>query len=326
MTASPAHQPSATEDPDTRGYPIINPLTGKRISSDDPYRPTHAFDDVESDTRTYVHPRTGERFTSVTTALSAVEKAGLLPWYAKLATLAAVSNVAQLTAAAESGSIDCGDDRCGKCLTCLIARFRRAPERERDAAADRGVRFHHLAEIFALTGRIIPHADDIAPHVANFLDFVQVHQVEFDAAEVTVLNREHGWGGTLDNIMTCGWMPPKHRDLIGVPLLADYKTSNHIFAQSGLQLAAYRHAECVLLEDGSEHQLPPAHPDVALSLQINAAGWWVRPCPTTDEVYAKFLRILGTWRDLHAPDVDLVGRAMYKPRKNPTTTAAATAV
>jgi hypothetical protein len=323
MTATPVDQRSAVEGTDVRQTTFVNPLTGKRIVLDDPYRPIHAFDDAESNTRTYIHPRTRERFTSVTTVLSVIEKWGLAPWYAKHGVLDTIANLAEVNAAAGAGRVTCElGEFCGVCLTCLIARFRRAPERERDAAADRGIRFHHVAEIYALTGEIIPHDPDIAPHVINFLDFVRVHQVTFHAAEVTVLNRADGWGGTLDNVLECGWMPPKHRDLIGVPLMSDYKTGS-IHVQAGLQLAAYRNAEVMLLDDGSEHEIPPAHPDVALSLQINAKGWWVRPCPTTEQAYDKFQRVLGLWRDLHEPDLDIVGRAMYKPRPRKTTTTTA---
>jgi len=321
MTASPVSQRSAIEGTDVRNpQTFVNPVTGKQITVDDPYHPVHAFDNADSNTRTYIHPRTGERFTSVTTALGIVEKPGLAPWYAKLATLDAVSHLDQLTTAAQRGNASCGDQWCGECLTCLIASFRKAPERERDAAADRGTRFHHIAEIYALTGKVVGHADDLKPHVAHLLDFVRVHQVTFQAAEITVLHRVDGWGGTLDGVITCGWMPPKHRDLIGVPLVVDYKTSNRIFKQAGLQLAAYNNAECALLDDGSEHPLPPSHPDVALSLQINASGWWVRPCPTTKQAYDKFRRVLEIWRDLNEPDLDLVERAMYKPSAKTTTT------
>lgn len=313
---TPAIQTSGTSDMPATEY--VNPLTGKRIVLGDPYRPIHAFDDQESDHRTYVHPRTGERFVSVTTALGIIDKHGLPPWYAKLAALDLIGHLDQASAAAAAGRADCAGTWCGQCLTCLIAHAKKAPIRERDAAADRGIRFHHVAEIYALTGRIIGHDEDIVPHVGNFLDFVRTHQVTFQASEITVLHRADQWGGTLDGIMTCGWMPPKHRNLVGAPLLFDYKTSNNIYAQSGLQLTAYRNAECALLDDGSEHPLPDAHPDVALSIQINAAGWWVRPCPTTPDAYAAFQRVLAVWRDFNEPTMDLVGRAMYKPRTKTT--------
>lgn len=310
MTSPPDHQNSKDHSQQT----FTNPLTGKQIVLGDPYRPIHAFDDQTSNSRVYIHPKTNETFTSVTTALGIIEKYGLAPWYAKLGVLDAVQNLPRLTTAASTGLVDCGGTKCQQCLTCLIMECRRAPERARDEAADRGIRFHHVAEIYALTGEIIPHDPDITGHVLNFLDFINIHKVEFQAAEITVLHRGDRWGGTLDNIIRCGWMPPKHRDLIGIPLLSDYKTGS-IYQQAGLQLAAYRNAETMLLDDGSEHPMPPAHPDVALSIQITGDGWWFRPCPTTDAAYAKFQRVLALWRDIHEPDLDLVGRAMYKPRK-----------
>jgi hypothetical protein len=274
--------------------------------------PTHAFDD--DSVRTYVHPITDERFTSVTTALGIIDKKALNPWYAKMATLHMLGQLPKINAAASAGRVSCQRSGCGQCLMCLISAARKAPERERDAAANRGVRLHDVAQWYGLTGEIIPHDDDIAGHVRNFLEFVRVHEVTFLATEVTVLNRTHGWGGTLDTQIVCGWMPPKHVDLIGVPLLADYKTSNGVYGTTGLQLAGYNNAESILLDGGAE--LPPlvSHPDVALSIQIRADGWWVRPCPTDEQAYAVFLRALQLWRDMNESDIEYVGRAMYKPR------------
>lgn len=274
--------------------------------------PVHAFDDAESNFRTYVHPRTGERFTSVTTALGILTKDALPYWYGKMSAIRAIELTKELAAAGTRRF--CEGTHCGRCMSCLLADIQHAGERERDAAADRGTRFHHVAEVYAVTGEIIPHAPDIAPHIRNFLTFVEIHKVTFHASEVTVLNRADGWGGTLDTVLSCGWMPKKHVDLIGVPLYGDYKTSNGIYEQSGLQLAGYRNAESVLLPDGSEDTMPDAHTDIALSIQIKATGWWVRPCPTTPPAYEKFVRALQLWRDINEPDLDLVGRAMYKPR------------
>lgn len=277
--------------------------------------PRHAFDDQDSTTRTYIHPRTQETFTSVTTALGIIEKTMLPRWYGKMSAISALTNLDRLTNAATAGRATCDGTFCGRCLTCIAHEITTAGEQARDAAADRGTRLHHVAETYALTGEIIGHDQDIAPHVANFEAFIKIHQVTFQASEVTVLNRATRWGGTLDSVITCGWMPPKHVDLIGVPLIADYKTSNHIYPRDGLQLAAYRHGEAVLLPDGSEHPLPDANPNTGLSIQITAGGFWVRPCPVGDAPYAKFLRALSLWRDLHEPDLDLVGRAMYKRKK-----------
>lgn len=273
--------------------------------------PPAAFTDVETGSRVYIHPITGEIFTSVTTGLGIIDKSDLPYWYGKQSAIHAVEHLPQLIAATRRQF--CADDLCGECLRCLGRAIQRAGEAERDAAADRGTRFHHVAEQFALTGQWVEFDDDIAGNVAQFREFIDVHRVEFDAAEVTVLNRAGRWAGTLDAVITCGWMPPKHRDLIGVPMYVDYKTGS-IHDQAGLQLAAYRNGESVLFPDGSELPMPGAHAETGLSIQIRANGWWVRPCPVGAAAYAKFMRAMTLWRDINEPDLDLVGRAMYKPR------------
>ena len=274
--------------------------------------PPLAVDDPATNRRVYLHPLTGELFTSATTALSIIDKQALPYWYGKQSAICALESLQAMMDAVRVPP--CNGQHCGICLTCLALRIRHAGDRERDAAADRGSRFHNVAEQRALTGRWISFDPDLEPYVEQFERFIDLHKVEFHAAEVTVINRAHRWGGTLDTVLTCGWMPPKHRNLIGVPLLGDYKTGNKIYESAGLQLAGYRHGEAVLLPDGTEHHLPLADTETALSIQIRADDFWVRPCPVGDAAYAKFLRTLALWRDINEPDLKLVGRAMYKPR------------
>lgn len=282
--------------------------------------PANAVSDPETGDRVYIHPITLEIFTSATTALGIIDKNALPYWYGKQSAIRAVEILDRLNAATKIRF--CDDQRCGSCLPCLIAEIQSAGNDARDAAADRGTRFHHVAEQLAITGEWIPYDEDLTGRIQQFKRFLTIHRVEFHAAEVTVINRTHGWAGTLDTVLSCGWMPPKHRDLIGVPVYADYKTGS-IYAQAGLQLAGYRNGEAVLLPDGRECPMPGAHTETGLSIQITNEDFWVRPCPVGDAAYQKFLRALALWRDINQPDLDLVGRAMCKPR--PKTTPAATA-
>jgi hypothetical protein len=283
--------------------------------------PPTAITDPETDRRYYLHPVTGERFVSVTTVLSIIEKLALPYWYGKMAADAVLDNMLALVRSIHVQACAPDDIRCGRCLSCLISTIRNAGNNERDAAADRGTRFHHVAEHYALTGEIIPHDDDIAGNVFHFLRFVNMHKVTFQAAEVTVIDRDDMTGGTLDTVITCGWMPPKHRDLIGVPLYADYKTGSHIYEQAALQLAKYRRSQAALLPDGTEARMPDGHSEVGLSIQIRPDNFWVRPVAVCEQAHAKFRHALALWRDINEPDLDLVGRAMYKPRPKPATTA-----
>lgn len=273
--------------------------------------PPNAFTDAETGGRVYIHPITGESFVSYTTVLSVLDK-GVLPyWYGKQSARHAVERLTDMVKAVARPF--CEDGACAECLRCVMRDIAAAGERERDVAADRGTRFHNVAEQYALTGQWIEFDDDIAPNVEQFRRFIEIHRVEFHAAEVTSINRLDGVAGTLDVVLTCGWMPPKHRDLIGVPVYGDYKTGS-VHEIAGLQLAACRNGEAVLLPDGREAPMPGAHTETALSIQIKKDDFYVRPCPVGKDAYQKFLRALALWRDINEPDLELVGRAMYKPR------------
>lgn len=317
MSTVPTTQPTATREPGTAPTTITNPYSGKTIDLSAPGELANATTN-DDDSRTYVHPVTGESFPSVTTILGALSKRHLPAWYAKTAVLDIMENLDAIHQAASTGNADCGKDRCGQCVTCLMFHAIGTPTRLRDEAGNRGSRFHHVAEVYALTGAIIPHDRDIAPHINNFQEFLRVHEVQFRATEITVLNRADGWAGTLDGIMVCGWMPPKHRDLIGRPLLFDYKTSNGINDAAGLQLAAYRNAETVMFPDGTEVPLPDCDPTTALSLQINAKGWWVRPVDVGPAGYARFIDVHRIHTATTDPDTEIIGRAMCKPRAKKT--------
>lgn len=277
--------------------------------------PSTALD--TDDHRVYIHPITKETFTSVTTILGeTIAKPRLPAWYARHASIRALELLPKLATAARHPL--CGrDSHCGRCVECLRRAIAHAPTQARDIAADRGTRVHHIAEWYALTGTWLTPDPDITTHAAHLRDLATTHQISFHAAEVTVLNRAHGWAGTLDAVLTCGWMPPKHADLVDIPLYTDYKTGG-VWEQAAYQLAAYRHAEAVLLPDGTELPTPGAHTTTGLSIQITGDGWWIRPCQVDDDAYRRFLRVLDLHRDLYTTDRSIIGRAMYKPRRKAT--------
>lgn len=269
---------------------------------------------MEENRRFYLHPLTMERFVSSTTALGVIAKDALPHWYGKKSSEWVLDHLLDVVRSPDREP--CGTtgwDPCLRCLPCVLRQIRHAGEDERDIAGDRGSRFHHVAEQYILTGEIIPHAPDIAGHVLHFLRFVDMHRVTFQAAEATIINRAHRFAGTLDAVLTCGWMPPRHRDLIGVPLVADWKTSTRIYKPVALQVASYRAGEAILLPDGSEVPLPEADPENGLCVQIRADGFWARRLAIGPPTREKFLRALALWRDLNEPDVELVGRSMYQP-------------
>ncbi len=201
----------------------------------------NADTNAETGERHYIHPRTGERFVSVTTVLHVVGKDGLPYWAAKTVQEEAREILPRLVKASRRRPCDTrGDDRCDVCPDCLGLYLRRAPDRLRDEAADRGTRVHQVAEHYTLTGELLPHDPDVAPFVAQYMEFRRQFQPTYEAAEMTVINRTHGYAGTLDKVVRLGWCPPKYRHLIGVPMVGDIKTGKGVYPEFALQLAAYR--------------------------------------------------------------------------------------
>lgn len=288
-----------------------------------PTGPVNADTNPETGARWYIHPVTGERFVSVTTILQVVAKEALPYWAAKVTAEYALSNLPKLVKATRRMPCDMkGDDRCGLCLDCVALELRRTPDRERDAAADRGTRIHHVAEQHVLSGEVIGHHDDIAASVKQFLRFRDQFQPTYEASELTVLSRTHGYGGTLDAIARLGWCPPKYRDLAGVPMVIDTKSGKGCYRDYALQLAAYRHADVVLLPDGTEQPMPKTH-EIGALLHVRPEDYWVRPVQIGERTFNAFLGVLDQWR--WQQEESPIMRAMYRPAQKVTEDPAAVA-
>jgi hypothetical protein len=172
-----------------------------------------------------------------------------------------------------------------------------APDRIRDAAAARGSKVHELAEeaVKALaieaTQLVIDGVnrqtilarctDETRPYVSSFLDFVRDHQPVFLMAEGTVYNRSAGYAGTLD----AGFILPKVWP--DEPVLGDYKTGNQVYAEVGMQLAAYSRGEFVGMPDGTEAPMPAFKR--AVCLHLTPTGYELRPVRIDDQIYLAFL-------------------------------------
>lgn len=273
---------------------------------------------IQDGNRWYTHPRTGERWISVTSILEVVNKPKLPFWSAGLAAEAAFERLPMLVKAARRRS--CGrpraDDSCNRCRECVQWWVESRHIAEKDEAADRGSRIHHVAEHFALTGELPPHDDDIADYVVQYLRFTKDFEVTYDASEMTVISRQYGYAGTLDGIIRCGWLPPKHKDWIGKPLLMDVKSGKSVWGESAMQLNGYHNADAVMLPNGDEMPLPPV--EGLVTVHVRPDNYHVRPMDDEPDTFGAFLSALSIWRwqDKHGGDgKGAVGRSMSKPRQ-----------
>jgi hypothetical protein len=168
----------------------------------------------------------------------------------------------------------------------LLAR----PDTKRDKAANLGTSIHNAVEAYVLGKPFPTWPEDIRPRMLAFEDYLSTFEPAYEMAESSVFNRTHRYAGTLDSHITIGRGPHQGRRL-----LLDVKTGKGVYAEVGLQLAAYRFAEFVGAPDGSEQPLPEV--DGAAVLHLPAAGGWdLLDIRTDDEVFRSFLYVREVFR------------------------------
>jgi len=200
--------------------------------------------------RLYSHPVTGETALSVTTVLGdGIPKKALPGWAARTAAEYATANIHELAKLVDEGGVSFKE---------AIDRIKGAPWRQRDNKADIGTAVHDVAELLA--GKpagsdyeldLAEYDESIHGYLLSLLGWFEKWEPIVEATETTVWSRQHGYAGTLDLICS---IPSRHPD--GGFMLLDFKTSKVVYGETALQLAAYAHADFVLLDDGTEHDIP----------------------------------------------------------------------
>lgn len=233
-----------------------------------------------------------ESFISVTTILSrGIPKPALTNWAAKSVAEFVAENFDQVAA--------------------LVAKDKRAaidlckgsPWRSRDKAADLGSLIHDYAEAHVL-GAARPEAPPEAQaHLAHFNAFLEDYQPEYVMTEATVFNRRYGWAGTLDAIA----------DIAGERWLIDYKTGKGIYAESAVQLSAYRNGEFVGMPDGTEAPVPEV--ERCGVLHLTPTGYSLIPVQADERVYRVFLYAQQVQQFLDVLSNDVLGAPWPAPKE-----------
>lgn len=178
----------------------------------------------------------GEPVTGVTSLINGgLPKPALLHWAAKSAARYAVDHWRTLAPLVASGEAESAYDE-----------IRRAPFRERTAAAARGTEVHRYAEALSRDADAeVP--DELFGYVSACADFLDDWGVTPVLAETAVASRAHWYAGTFDLVAR---LPG------GDVALFDYKTgASGIWPETALQAVAYRRAEFYLSSSGAEVQM-----------------------------------------------------------------------
>jgi hypothetical protein len=207
--------------------------------------------------------------TSVTTAIGAVDKSGVLVNWAKLETAkCAVRNLAlvgdMVTAGGPASAVDW---------------LKRIPDYQRDLAADLGTRVHSLAEQVGRGDKVELSPIEL-PYIAAFRRFLEESGFVIELSEFMVANLTLGYAGTGDLI----------GKLDGKRWLLDIKTSQvgkGPYAETGLQLAGYAKAEFIGRPgEPTKHKLPPCQRFAVLHL--SPAGYRLVPYAVDAETWRTF--------------------------------------
>lgn len=211
----------------------------------------------------------GIKVPGVTTLLSGgLPKPALTNWAARTAAEFAVDNWETL--ADEKPSV-------------RLAKIKGAPRASRDAAALRGTKLHHAAELLQTTGSADVEPEQL-PLVESYLRFVEEWQPEILHTEAAVYSVRHGYAGTLDQIA----------DLIdGQRWLLDLKTSKGVYGDMALQLAAYRYADRIhwVNDDGVPCDFPMPEVDAVGIVHVRADGYDLVPLIAGPAQFRAFLYV-----------------------------------
>jgi hypothetical protein len=217
-----------------------------------------------------------------------------------LAKPALISWAANVTA---EYAVDHWDDLTQQAPSKRLATLKKARYDDRDQAARRGTDVHTLAEQLA-DGQEVTVPDELAGHVDAYIRFLDDWHIEPVLNEATVISFRHGWAGTLDLVAD---IPP-----LDQRALLDIKTSRSgLFSEVCLQLAAYRHGDVWIDDDGAERPMPKI--DACYGVHVRADGYSLIPVIAGPTEYRIF-RYAQQLADFADTGRDLIGEELTPPR------------
>lgn len=245
----------------------------------------------------------GRRVPGVTTILgNGVPKPALINWAANTTADWAVNH---------------WDELATKPVAARLKELQGARYAEKDLAANRGTEVHRYAEKL-IADEEVQVPDELAGHVEACARFLNEFDFKAEHVEFSIASYRHGYAGTGDWIGTVQ-LPSSGRDVPAewlafagkrIRLLGDFKTNRSgIFAETALQLAAYRYADVLIATDGEQ---PMPQVDACAAVHIRGDGYSLIPVTADQQVHRLFLYAQQVAR-LDSEGRDLVGAAVTPP-------------
>lgn len=265
----------------------------------------------------------GVRYDSVTRIIKTLSSEALVSWAANMV----AKHVYTLCVMKEAGRLT------GPALFAQLQdtnELSKAPYRYRNDKRDLGSASHKIAEAISLGQQIDPQflSPELRPYTLSLTEWLEANRPTVEATECTVINRTHGYAGTLDWLMAFERLLDPFADADAVPefrprrILVDQKTSKDTYVDHCFQLTAYRNAEFIPLprskfgaeqvkrlgeelgvviaevEDGWELPMPETDGGAILLLKPHEAR--LMEWPTGPEVFHAFLSLYDVFRFLES--------------------------
>lgn len=227
--------------------------------------------------RFYVHPTTRGKVPGVTSVVGMLPKDFLKFWAAKVVAECAVENIQSVVGLAmkdPQGAVDY---------------LKRAPMRNTGEAADTGTQVHELVERLSRgenIGRVHP---DLQGFIRGYEAFRKAFDVEYLHLEETVWSETHGYAGSFDAIVRIKPAGAPEEDW-EVVILDNKTTRSGVHSEVALQLAAYKNADYIIAQDGTQKPIPDITGGAVLHLRPDS--WALVPVAVTDEFFQVFLSLI----------------------------------
>lgn len=254
---------------------------------------------VETKRGHYYKDGNGERIPGVTSILGdGLPKAALINWAANATAEAAINRWDELADMPPAQRLDA---------------LKKARYEVTDKAKRRGTEVHGYAERLVQGEGVTGIPDELRGHVEAYARFIDAFNVQPVLVEVVIVNYTIGYAGTLDLVAE-----------IDCPLtggratwLMDVKTNEKgIYAETALQLAAYRYSEFYVDNTGAE--LPMIPVDQCGAIHVTSDEAVLVPTLSGPEQFKTF-RIAQKVREFTKANDELVLNGIRPPTSTPST-------
>lgn len=188
-------------------------------------------------------------------------------------------------------------DRLSKlAVGARLADISKGRYKDRDLAANRGTEVHKMGERL-LAGEKVTVPDELRGYVDAYRRFMEEFDFHPVHVERPVYSKVHGYGGRFD--IEGDMIVPDLPEFEDIPRdgdgyargLGDAKTSKSgIFGETGLQLTGYRHADTMILDDGTH--VPRESVDFTFGVHVRGDGTYdVIRVASGPEVFRTFLYV-----------------------------------